>query len=138
LDAVSQTCQSGAKYIGYARGLDQQSLQFWEKRALPIGLIKNLLASYLPHDDSYIGQALEFPLHSANTRSYVSRHLPEIEGLVRVIEKQGQYFSSGFPKQRRCQSVRPSLRTHNRYNCTQTGYAWQPSIFCRLLLICRP
>jgi hypothetical protein len=87
LDAVSQTCQSGAKYIGYAHGLNQQSLQLWENRTLAIGLIKNLLASYLPHNDSCIGQALEFPLYSANTRSYVSRHLPEIEGLIRVIEK---------------------------------------------------
>ncbi len=54
---------------------------------MPIGLIKNLLASHLSPNDSYVGQAFEFPLHAANTRSYMSCHLPEIEGLIRVCEK---------------------------------------------------
>jgi hypothetical protein len=99
LDPFGQRPQGLAQHLGDRRGLDHESLQFSEHRALPIGLEEHLVAARRSANDPGSSQMPQLPLGSAHARPRNPGNLAHVEGLVRPRKEQREHCSAGLAEQ---------------------------------------
>jgi hypothetical protein len=79
-------------------GLGDQSLDFRENRAFLVRPIEHLIALDAAHDESHVGELLDFALQSAVASAHRSDELAQVERLVRVAKEQGKQGAASAPE----------------------------------------
>ncbi len=87
-------------------------------RALPVGLVINLMPSYASRQNARPTKQMQLLLDGSQPRTSCSSKLTHIHRLIRVAEQFGQHATPGLPEQHRRQTIQIAKCTHSRYNCT--------------------
>src|SRR5580704_3431736 len=73
-----------------ANRLVHEGLHLSKYGSISVGLIKNLTAHCLAHDQSYFREVFKLSLHRTNAGIYFACDLARVEGLIGVAIEEGQ------------------------------------------------
>ena len=118
VNLAGQWTQSHCQYPACADRFCDQVSQFVEDRALPVGLVINLMPSYASRQNARPTKQMQLLLDGSQPRTSCSSKLTHIHRLIRVAEQFGQHATPGLPEQHRRQTIQIAKCTHSRYNCT--------------------
>jgi len=98
-DAVAQRLERIPKHVHQPGCLEHQTLEFREDRGLPVGAVKNLVATRAASENPGVLEGLQLPLHGARRGLRPAGDLAHVILLLRMTEQEPEDPAASLAEQ---------------------------------------